>query len=405
MDKRPIRIAAVLCLPPLCGQVLIPGFDAGGTRRLFPSDLAVLELREVQSALPCTVKPVRPELGFDLVLRAGYEVRLRLRDLAGNGGVLTAIFRVTLESRPDAPSYFEQKWNIPPIEEHADGSATLEGSFEVGQGDYRVDWLMRDRQERICSAYWRVSARKPAKGGVASAFLPPGAVASTVSHSFSQAGSIKRSTEGGGLRVAVLLNIGPEKADGIIISPRERAVLLSVLRGIARDMRIASVSITAFNLQQMQVIFRQDSTRDINFAALNEAIDSLSLGTISLAQLAIKNGEARFLTQLAAAQAKEPMDALIFVGPKTSLSGMTRQDLEQMGNASCPVFYLTYNVSPLSNPWSDVIGNIVRHWRGREFIINTPIDLLSAWSNIMSRLEPAAFGDARNVTQPYGLRK
>jgi hypothetical protein len=65
---------------------------------------------------------------------------------------------------------------------------------------------------------------------------------------------------------------------------------------------------------------------------------------------------------------------------------LTRDLLTQLGEASCPVFYLNYNTAPQSNPWRDLIGSAVKYWRGHEFSITKPLDLLSAWSKIMSQL-------------------
>ena len=42
---------------------------------------------------------------------------------------------------------------MPSIEENAKGDAYLQGGFDLGEGKYHVDWLMRDRTERVCSAF------------------------------------------------------------------------------------------------------------------------------------------------------------------------------------------------------------------------------------------------------------
>ena len=55
-------------------------------------------------------------------------------------------------------SYFSQHVNVPAIEENAGGPAYLNGTFDVGEGKYHVDWLMRDRAERICSSNWEIEA-------------------------------------------------------------------------------------------------------------------------------------------------------------------------------------------------------------------------------------------------------
>jgi len=377
----------LLASAPLCAQAVMAGLKGGRAAPLFPTDAAVLEMREVKNSLPCGVTPTRTELGFDFVFQAGYAARVRLRDLVDAGNSLTAIFRVTSDSSPERPVYFEQKWSVPPLAAHAAGVAELVGAFNVGEGDYQVDWLLRDRQERVCSAFWRTSARMPIKAGAVTAGLPAGSITSAgtepdAAHESSNGAADRR------LAVSVLLNIGPGTPGATTISPAQTDALLAILRSITREPRVGSISVTAFNLEHRQVIFQEEAMRRVNFAGLKKAIGSLSLGTVSVGELADNSAEARFLVRLAAEQAarKRP-DALIFVGPKSAdEAAMTRDILTQLGDARCPVFYLHYAPDPSLNPWRDLIGSAVKYWRGREFSISRPVDFASAWSKIMSQL-------------------
>src|SRR5207302_1995804 len=121
----------------------------GDLVRIFNTDAAVLEAQDVRKDLPCTVTPVlKPVLGFDLRFHAGYEVSIPLKDLAGSEDLLTMIFRVTPESHKDEPVYFSQRLSVPAIEENAKGNAYFQGGFDVGEGNYHVDFLMRERRIR-----------------------------------------------------------------------------------------------------------------------------------------------------------------------------------------------------------------------------------------------------------------
>src|SRR6476659_5587246 len=135
----------------LSAQILMPVSGPGGAVRLFSSDAAILEARETRKDLPCTVTQVKPQLGFDLKFHSGYEVVVPLKELAGSENQLTMVFKVTPDERADEPVYFSQRVTVPAIEENAGGPAYLNGTFDVGEGKYHVDWLMRDRAERICS--------------------------------------------------------------------------------------------------------------------------------------------------------------------------------------------------------------------------------------------------------------
>ena len=139
-------------------QTLMHGVAPGGTVQLIGNDSAVLESDESKKDLPCNVTPVKPILGFDLRFHSGYEIAVPLREIAGDGDILTIIFRVTSASAKDSPYYFSQKYSVPEIEADARGDAYLGGGFDIGEGDYHVDWMMRDRIERVCSSNWDVTA-------------------------------------------------------------------------------------------------------------------------------------------------------------------------------------------------------------------------------------------------------
>src|SRR5258708_5927282 len=128
----------------------MPGAGPGSVVRILNTDSAVLESQDVRHDLPCTVTPVKPILGFDLRFHAGYEVSIPLREVAGREDLLTTVFRVTPAGQKDAaPVYFSHHITVPAIEEDAKGNATLQGSFDVGEGNYHVDLLMRDRSEQV----------------------------------------------------------------------------------------------------------------------------------------------------------------------------------------------------------------------------------------------------------------
>jgi hypothetical protein len=114
----------------------------GGEAHLFNTDSAILQSQEARKDLPCTSTPVKPVLGFDLKFHSGYEVSVPLKELAGSQNLLTMIYRVTPAAHPDEPVYMSQRVNVPDIEENAHGDAYLQGTFDVGEGKYHVDWLM-----------------------------------------------------------------------------------------------------------------------------------------------------------------------------------------------------------------------------------------------------------------------
>jgi len=129
---------------------------SAGTILLLPSDQSILDSQEPRSDLSCRLKPINPELGFDLAFHAGFEVSLPFSEIVENGTRLTNIFRVIPENHPEEARYFRQKWLVPFLKTSS-GSAMLRGEFLVAEGDYQVDWLLRDETGRFCAAFWRLS--------------------------------------------------------------------------------------------------------------------------------------------------------------------------------------------------------------------------------------------------------
>ena len=377
------------------------GAGPGGLVHIFNTDSAVLEAQEIRKDLPCTITPIKPGLGFDLRFHAGYEVSIPLRELSGSEDLLTMIFRVTPDNHKDEPIYFSQRMGVPTIEENAKGDAYLQGVFDVGEGNYHVDFLMRDRSERVCSSYWEIEAALPPKDRQLSLMIAPGIVQAAEREPFKEEPPVERDPTDGPLNVKVMINFAPQDAKSATLQPLDTNALISILRGIAREPRIRRFSIVAFNMQEQRVVYRQDDSEQIDFPALGEALNSLKLGTVDLKRLSQKHGDTEFLTQLMAQEmaSKQKPDAVIIAGPKVMLDERLPQDtLKELGPLDYPVFYMNYNLHPQTNPWRDAIGNAVKHMKGYEYTISRPRDLWFAWSEIMSRIVKLKLG--RSAASP-----
>ena len=370
------------------------GSGPGGLVRTFNTDNAILEAQEPRKDLPCSVNQIKPQLGFDMKFHAGYEVSIPLRELSGSEDLLTIIFRVTPDNRKDDPVYFSQRISVPSIEPDAHGNAYLQGYYDIGEGKYHVDFLIRDRSERVCSSYWDTDASLPGKEKQLSLVIPPGTIAASEREPFKEEPPIDRAADAsrgeGPLNVKVLVNFAPQNSRAATLQPLDMNALVAILRSIAREPRIGRFSIVAFNMQEQRVLYRQEASEQIDFPALGDALNSLKLGTVDLKRLSQKHGDTEFLTDLINREmkdAKERPDALIFAGPKVMLDTNVPQDsLKEIGQVEYPVFYMNYNFNPQSNPWRDAIGTTVKFFKGAEFTISRPPDLWRAWTEIMSRI-------------------
>ncbi len=363
--------------------------------RLFSSDAAVLEATDNRKDLPCTVTSIKPVLGFDMKFHAGYDVQVPLKELAGTENQLTMVFRFTPDGHSGAPIYFKQHYSVPAIDDDAGGSASLTGAVELGEGKYHVDWLMRDRAERVCSFHWDAEATIPAKDKPMTVDIRAATCSRWISEPFKEEGPVARE-KGPPLNVKVMVNFAPQDSSSSTLQPVDTVALISILRSIVRDPHITGFSLVAYNMQEHKVVYRQDSVSQIDFPALGEALTSLNLGTIDLKRLSQKHGDSEFLAKLLTAEmrdAAQAPDAVIFAGPKIMLDdGLSNETLKQLSDVKIPVFYMNYNANPQVNPWRDAIGSAVKALKGAEYTIARPRDLFFSWSEIVGRIVKSKFG-------------
>jgi hypothetical protein len=334
------------------------------------------------------VTPSEPVLGFDLHFHAGYEVSMPLRELSGGQDLLSILFRVTPESRPGEPVHFTQKIRVPKIEEDARGAAYLQGTFDLGEGRYKVDWLMRDRGGRVCSSFWEANAHLEGKDSGIALSIEPSVVRPAQLEQFTEEPPVIR-TKDASLNVKVLVNFAPQSEHAATLQPLDTSALVSILRTISRETRIGKFSVVAFNLHEQRVLYKQSNADRIDFPALGESLDSLELGTVDLARLSDKDGETRFLADLMHQELGDEVkpDALIVAGPKAMLRrNISEDDLASLGQLEYPIYYMNYNLNPFDMPWRDTIGTAVKHLNGREYTITQPRDLWRAVTEMVSKI-------------------
>ena len=381
-----VFVASAFALGAAWAQVPLSG--VGTQLQLNGSDLAVLEAQEVRKDLSCTVNPVKPTLGFDLRFHGGYDINLPLHEVAGNENLLTILARVTWDARKDGPFYFFQRISVPKLPEDAKGEAVLGGLFDLGEGKYHVDLLMKDRSERVCSFYWDAEAVLADRDKEIQPAIAAGAVERAEYEQFNEEPPVERAP-GKPLNIKVLVNFAPQNSSLSSLRPIDTLALVTVLRRLSREPQFGKFSVVAFNVQEQRVLYRQSSAERIDFPALGRAIQGVEPGKVDLKQLSQKHGEVSFLSDLIKKEiANDHPDAVIFAGPKVLLDdSVPEDDLKPLvSDVTYPVFYMNYNLNPQAVPWKDAIGKAIRNFRGVEFSISRPRDLWFAVSEVVSRI-------------------
>ncbi len=379
----------LLAAAPAASQILLKPAQPGEPVTLLPSDTAILEASESRKDLPCTVTQRKPELGFDLRFHSGYDVNLPLKELAGGGELLSVVFRVYPEGDQAHPAYFAQHFRVPTIEDEAKGDAALQGSLDLGEGKYHVDWMIRDRSERICSSSWDVEALLPPKDKPIPLFIGPKEMAETPSEPFLNDG-LNPGPRGApdSLTVKLLVNFAPQRSNSAALQRSDTDALVTILKAIERDPHVGHVALVAFNMEEGRIIYRQESADSIDFPALGKALDGMKLGTVNVARLGQKHSETDFLEDLIEKEvgAAAHPDAVVFAGPKAMLDADVPQgDLRRIGDIECPVFYMNYNLNPQAVPWKDSISHAIKAFKGTEYTISRPRDLWFSTSEMLNR--------------------
>jgi hypothetical protein len=386
---------AALTAIPLCAQTILS--SASGPVHPFGSDLAVLEAQEVRKEITCTVTPEKPTLGFDLRYHAGFSITIPLKELAGEENSLSILFRVTPLDHPGEPTYFIQRYTVPTIADDAGGDALLQGSLDLGEGNYHVDWLMRDRIQRVCSSYWDMEAVLSPKDREMKLEMPANAVEAVHLEQFTEEPPVTRRLDKTPLKIKVLVNFAPQNFGAATMRPQDTSALVSILRRLAREPQFGKFSVVAFNIQEQRVLYRQDGQDAIDFPALGDAMRTVKLGIVDAAKLQHKHGDTEFLTELIRSEmagADHP-DALIFAGPKVMLDASVPEDaLKPLSDVDYPIFYMNYALNPQAVPWRDSIGRVIHVFRGTEFTISRPRDMWFSLSEMISRI--VKLSDGRN---------
>ncbi len=375
---------------PGYAQILLKPADPGDPITILPSDMAIFEAGQERKELPCTVTQRKPELGFDLRFHAGYDVNVPLSEVSGDGDALTVVFRVYPEADHNSPSYFVQHFSVPTLADDARGDALLQGEIDLGEGSYHVDWLMRDRSERVCASSWDVDVALTPRDRPIGLFLRPNKIAETPTEPFVNDTEVRSVSRGNqGLNIKVLVNFAPQDSLSAALQRTDTDALVSILKAIQRDQHIGRISLVAFNMSTTRVIYRQETNDQIDFPALGRALETVKLGTVTVQRLGDKQSETNFLENLIESEvgAASHPDAVIFAGPKAMLNAdVPKDDLRRIGDVECPVFYMNYNLNPQAVPWKDSISHAIKAFGGTEYTISRPRDLWFSTSEMVSRI-------------------
>ena len=380
-------------------------FDSspGSDLHFHPSDHAILSGDTNRSDLGCRVEPLKPRLGFDLKYTAGFIVRVPAEAVAPTGDALRAIFRVkALESNED-PVYFQQLFPIPAESADPGSRAVFPARYVLGPGNYKVDWLMRNRKGTVCSAHWVARAPTPGHTGRLAAAAATNLVAPYRQDSFANEPPVPRANgAGSGLHVSVLLNLAPLDRTKFKLSSYELESIIGMLRSLYREPSIGLFSLRAFNAIDRKLVHSSQRQPRLDFEALGAAIDAMQAGVIEATALVDPDGESEFLANLLneTLGGGDAPDAVIALGPKVDREAQIPEELLKFGTDTGWLFQIAFHPTPRSYPWQGAIESALRPYGLTVYGVAMPQDYTRALEDVLGLIADREPTDKSDLTIP-----
>ena len=277
-----------------------------------------LDPRPDDHPLACEVTPTPPALDFALHLQTGYLYHVSLDQFQGAGHKWIVMTEVTPVSGEAVPARLIDTVELPAVSQRG-AESEGRGAFLVGEGRYRVRWMLFDESGRVCRKQWEVDTARRTEGRAVSPLTAPGAVADRAFRGLRKTESAKPEKETG--QLTILLDAAPF-VPGIsarsALRPRDRSILLGALSALLETLPATPVRLIAFNLEQQRVLYRNESTTSNALGELALALQELELAKVDLNVLERPAGHLDVISNLINAElhAKPAPAAVLFLGPQ-----------------------------------------------------------------------------------------
>lgn len=249
------------------------------------------------------------------------------------------------------------------------------GFYWIGEGRYRVEWLLQDDAHRICRKQWNVEARLSQHERGLTGGMAAGAVTPVSFRRWSRLESDAADTPALG-RLTVLLHAAPLFPRLTRFRAQDRLVLLGSLASLLESLRAKSVRLVIFNLDQQRELFRSDNFTPDLFDQAVQSMDNLQLQLVDYRLLGDRRGPVNLLANLMIQEmnAREASDAVVVLGPPTRYNDRVAVE----ARAGIPQFFYLQPKPYYGADFPDSIEFIVRQLKGRKIIMHTPEEFAKA---------------------------
>ncbi len=335
---------------------------------LLPASWASSFERAFTGVLECQVTSTRPYLNFGFRYQAGYFFTAPLSQFLGPGHRLTVVTRVTPQSGP--PVFLGQGFDLPPVPKTKQ-LIEVGGGYLLGEGEYRVDWLLYDERDRACRKSWKTRVARSGADKKVDLAIPPNTVTE-----FSLAGLAPQRNEpkpGGPL--TVLLNAAPLSPRRMRLRSSDEMLLVGALSSLLERLGDRPVKLVVFNLDQRQELYRREGFRPERLSEVGEAINQLELGMVDYEVLKSPKGHVEFLADLLNQEANS--ETVVLLGPTTRY--FEKMPAEKLEKGRARIFNLQFlPFLRYGNPFPDILDSAARRRKGKSMLLRTPADFAKA---------------------------
>jgi hypothetical protein len=324
--------------------------------------------RVYPQTLKCEVNPAPPYLNFGFRFQSGYFFSLPANQLQGAGHRLAIVTKVTPEN--GQPVFLGQGFDLPVIPK-TNQSIETGGGYLLGEGRYKVEWLLYDEQGRACRRSWTTKVALNRADRKIKLAIPPNTVAE-----FSLRGAPpqpKQTKPGGPL--TVFLNAAPISLRRTRLRPSDEMLLVGALSSLLERLGPRPVKLVVFNLDKRQELYRRENFRLAELGQVGRAISELELGLVDYQVLQKPKGHVEFLADLLNQEANT--DTVVLLGPTTRY--FEKMPAVKLEKGSARLFNL--QLLPFLRagvPFPDIIDSAVRRRKGKSLLLRTPADFARA---------------------------
>jgi hypothetical protein len=335
--------------------------------------------------LQCSIQPLRPTLNFGFRFQTGWVLRVPLSQFEGAGHRWAMLAKVTPEGE-GKPVYLASSVSLPRVPKTR-ADAEVGGGFLLGEGNYRVEFLMADEKGRVCRRQWKARASLRGAERSAKLLMPPNSVSDAGMRRFrvpqrDNDADVRR------LNLTVFLHAAPMSLRRTRMRASDRVVLLGTLAALIEQVPSRNVRLVVFNLEQQRVILRQDGFTHERLDRVSQSLNELELGTVDYRVLKERRGHVALLADLVNQELAESRkaDAVVVLGSATRFGEKMPEDAVERPESATPAFFYfqlqPYSVSPT---FPDALRHTVSRLKGKTLTIRSPGDFARAIGQILGR--------------------